>query len=181
MTFRSALLASAFAALALGACGNKTDTAANAPASAAPAAPAPAPAASPATPAPAGADAAARTYPKVDPATLSDASSAADVHNALIRPGYDRLTDAENKAPTTDAEWKTAAEGADMVTKGATLLTKGSRPPKGEADWVKFANAVAEKTKVTADHIAKKDSDDLVFSDGDIQEQCTNCHSKYRH
>jgi hypothetical protein len=178
MIVRSALFSTALAALALAGCTKPADKTAEAPAApVAPATPAPAPDATPA--APAGVDAAARNYPKVDPATLTDASTVADVHNALIRPGYDRLTDAENTAPTTDDGWKTASDGADMVIKGAGLLTKGSRP-KDQGEWVKFANAVAEKTKVTAANLAKKDSDDLVFSDGDIQDACTSCHQKYR-
>lgn len=178
MTRHSALLGAALAALALAACSKPTEKAADTAA-----APAEAPAAAPAadaTPA-AGAtdDAAANDFPAVDPATLTDASTVADVHNALIRPGYKRLTDAESTAPTTDAEWAAASEGADMVTKGATLLTQGSRPVD-QGDWIKFANAVVEKTKVTADNLAKKDADDLVFSDGDIQDACTSCHQKYR-
>jgi hypothetical protein len=173
---RSALFSTALAALALAGCTKPEDKTAEAPAApAAPVAPAP-----DATPAPGATDdAAANNFPAVDPATLTDASTVADVHNALIRPGYKRLTDAENAAPTTDAAWKEAADGADMVIKGAGLLTTGSRP-KDQGDWVKFANAVAEKTKVTAANLAKKDSDDLVFSDGDIQDACTSCHQKYR-
>ncbi len=167
------LIGAALAALALAACSKPTEKAADTPAPAT----TPAPDAAPAS----GAtdDAAANDFPAVDPATLTDASTVADVHNALIRPGYKRLTDAESTAPTTDAEWAAASDGADMVTKGATLLTQGSRPVDQD-DWVKFANAVVEKTKVTAAHLANKDAEDLVFSDGDIQEACTSCHQKYR-
>lgn len=176
MTNRSALFGAGLAALALAlaACSKPADTTAATPAApAAPAAPAPATPAATATVDP------ADNYPAVDPATLTDASTVADVHNALIRPGYKRLTDAEATAPTTDAAWKYASDGADMVIKGADLLTKGSRP-KDQGDWVKFAKAVGEKTKVTAANLAKKDADDLVFSDGDIQDACTSCHQKYR-
>jgi hypothetical protein len=176
---RSVLFSTAVAALALAGCSKPADKTAEAPAApAAPATtPAPAPDAAPAVPA--GVDAAARNYPKVDPASLTDASTVADVHNALIRPGYERLTDAENAAPTTDAAWKAVSDGVDMVNKGMDLLQTGSRP-KDQGDWIAFAKAVKEKTKGTADLVAKKNADDLVFADGDIQEACTNCHKKYR-
>jgi hypothetical protein len=175
---RPAFLCTALAALALAGCNKPADKTAEAPAApAAPVAPAPAPDATPA--APAGVDAAARNYPKVDPASLTDASTVADVHNALIRPGYDRLTDAENTPPTTDAAWKVVSDGVDMINKGMDLLQTGSRP-KDQGDWITFAKAVKEKTKGTADLVAKKNADDLVLTDGDIQDACTNCHKKYR-
>jgi hypothetical protein len=124
-------------------------------------------------------DPAASNYPKVDPASLTDASTIADVHNALIRPGYDVLTNAESTAPTDDAGWKAVADATDKIVKGLNLLTTGSRP-KDTGDFVKFANATAEKMKAVQATVAKKDGDNLVIVDGDAQEACTACHSKYR-
>lgn len=170
------LLAASLSVLALAAC---TKEKAPEPAVSASASPTEAAAAAPAAAPTSATDPAASNYPKVDPATLTDASTIADVHNALIRPGYDVLTNAESNAPADDAAWKATATAADNVVKGLNLLTKGSRP-KDTGDFVKFANAAADKMKVTIDHIAKKDADDLTFSDGDVQEQCTACHSKYR-
>lgn len=121
----------------------------------------------------------ARDFPKVDPATLTDASSVADVHNALIRPNYQMMTDAESTPPTDDAGWKALAEAPVGLAKGLTLLTTGSRP-KDQGDWVKFAKDAAEKVKGSADNIAKKKGEDLVVSDGDIQAVCDSCHAKYR-
>lgn len=121
----------------------------------------------------------ARDFPKVDPATLTDASSVADVHNALIRPSYQMMTDAEGAPPTDEAGWKALAEAPVGLSKGLALLTTGSRA-KDQGDWVKFANAAAEKVKASADNIAKRNAEDLVFSDGDIQTACESCHGKYR-
>lgn len=121
----------------------------------------------------------ARDFPKVDPTTLTDASSVADVHNALIRPSYQMMTDAEGAPPTDEAGWKALAEAPVGLSKGLALLTTGSRA-KDQGDWVKLANAAVEKVKVSADNIAKKNAEDLVFSDGDIQTACESCHSKYR-
>jgi hypothetical protein len=121
----------------------------------------------------------AREFPKVDPATLTDASPIADVHNALIRPGYQALTDAESTPPTDDAGWKALGASADGVVKGLGLLTTGSRP-KDTGEFVKFANAAAEKMKVVQATLAKKDGDSLVLVDGDVLEACNACHGKYR-
>jgi len=164
------LLAASLSVLALAACTKEKPPQEKAP-PAAEAAAAPTPDATPVDP--------ARDFPKVDPATLTDASTIPDVHNALIRPGYQALTDAESTPPTDDAGWKALGASADSVIKGLGLLTTGSRP-KDTGDFVKFANAAAEKMKAVQATVAKKDGDSLVLVDGDVLEACNACHGKYR-
>jgi hypothetical protein len=141
----------------------------------------PAPVASEAAPEPAPeATASGGAYEPFDPAQLSDASTIAEVHRALIRPGYDRLTAAESDAPTDEAGWKALSEGTDMIEKGLTLLTTGGRPKGDKADFIKLANAARDKIKPVRELIGQKTTDELVFKDGDLQEACTACHSRYR-
>jgi hypothetical protein len=165
------LLAASLSVLALAACTKEKPPAEKAPPAEASAAPSPDAAAAAVDP--------ARDFPKVDPATLTDASAIPDVHNALIRPGYQALTDAEATPPTDDAGWKALGASADNVVKGLGLLTTGSRP-KDTGDFVKFANAAAEKMKAVQATLAKKDGDSLVLVDGDVLEACNACHGKYR-
>jgi cytochrome c556 len=165
----------ALAALACltAACSPKTETAAapTAPA-AAPAAPAPAPAADATT-------MGAQVTEVVDPKTLTDASTARDIHNALIIPGSEALFAAENAPPKTEAEWTALQASAQKVIDGMDFMKKGTRP-QGRAEWTQFAQVVQDNTKITAAALAKKNADDMVFTDGDMMAGCTSCHQKFR-
>jgi hypothetical protein len=64
------------------------------------------------------------------------------------------------------------------VIHGAELLKSASRS-KG-AEWDATVNTVIAATKITANALAKKNADDLVFTDGDMMTGCTACHQKFR-
>lgn len=156
------LTAALLAGVLLAACSPKTETAA------APAAPAAAPVASSAAMAATAAG-----------AGLSDASTTAEIHNALIRPGSQALFDAESSPPQDEAGWAKLQAAAQQVIAGANMLKTGSRP-QGRAEWPTFADKVIAATKITADALAQKKADELVFTDGDMMEGCTGCHEKFR-
>jgi hypothetical protein len=155
----SSLLACSLAALMLAACAQPTEEAGDQPP-----APASAGAESPAAPAAAG---------------LSDASTTRDVHVALIIPGSNALFAAESAPPADDAAWPALQTAAQQVIDGAELLKTGSRP-EGRAEWIAHADAVIAATRVTAEALAAKNADDLVFTNGDMMTGCTACHQQFR-
>lgn len=117
--------------------------------------------------------------PTVDPATLTDASSVADVMHALVIPGSETLFAAETEgAPTDAAGWAKLRTATADVIHGAELLKSPSRS-KGAA-WDATADTVIAATKITAQALAKNSADDLVFTDGDMMAGCTSCHQQFR-
>lgn len=119
------------------------------------------------------------TFVAGDPAALNDASTPRDIHNALIIPGSEAMFAAENAAPTTDQEWADLHAASLKVIQGAELMKTGSRP-QGRAEWIAAADAVIANAKLGADDVAKKTTDNLVFTDGDMMGGCTSCHQKFR-
>ena len=61
---------------------------------------------------------------------------------------------------------------------GAELLKAPGRS-KG-TEWNDTLDTVIKATKTTAAALAKKNADDLVFTDGDMMAGCTACHQKFR-
>ena len=117
--------------------------------------------------------------PTVDPASITDASTVGDVMHAYVIPGSETLFAAETEgAPVDDAGWAKLQKGAADVIRGAELLKAPSRS-KGKA-WDETLNTVIKATKQTADALAKKNADDLVFTDGDMMQGCTACHQQFR-
>jgi hypothetical protein len=168
--------------LALAACSPKTETA-SAPAASTPA-PAAEPAPAPASLAPDVAAAAARgdadpRIPTVDPATINDTSSVGDVMHAYVIPGSETLFAQESgDPPKDDAAWATLQKATADIIKGAELLKAPGRS-KGPG-WDQTVDTVIKATKVSADKLARKNTDDLVFDDGDMMAGCTSCHQKFR-
>jgi len=164
--------------LALAACSPKTET------TAAAAAPVATPAPVPASQAPDVAAAAAKgdadpRIPTVDPASITDKSSVGDVMHAYVIPGSETLFAQESDdPPKDDAVWAKLQKATADIIKGAELLKAPGRT-KG-AGWNQTVDIVIKATKVSADKLAKKNADDLVFDDGDMMAGCTSCHQKYR-
>jgi hypothetical protein len=156
----------------LAACSPKTETA-TAPASSSPSA-------APDVAAAAAAGAGDPRIPTVDPATINEKSSVGDVMRAYVIPGSETLFAAESDdPPTDDAGWAKLQAAAQDIIKGAELLKASSRS-EGREGWVKAADTVITATKVTVEALAKKTTDELVFSDGDMMAGCTDCHQKFR-
>lgn len=163
---RSLLLASL---LVLAACSPTTETAtASAPASQAP------------DVAAAAAGKADPRIPTVDPATINDTSTTAAVMHAFVIPGSETLFAAESDDPPADeAGWLKLQKAAADVIHGTELLKADSRAG-GRAGWIKDADTVIAATRVTAEALAKKTTEDLVFTDGDMMTGCTACHQNFR-
>lgn len=123
--------------------------------------------------------------PEAAPATppsgpgLTDASTTRQIHDALIIPGSNLLFAAESEAPATDDAWAQVQDGAQKVLQGAELLKTGSRP-EGRAEWISAAETVIAATRTTAEALAQKNAEDLVFTNGDMMTGCTSCHQKFR-
>jgi len=113
------------------------------------------------------------------PAGLTDASTTREVHDALIIPGSNLLFAAESEAPATDEAWAAVQDGAQKVLEGAALLKTGSRP-EGRAEWIAAADTVIAATTTTAEALAQKNAEDLVFTNGDMMTGCTSCHQQFR-
>ncbi len=163
--------------LALSACAPKpaeTKAAEPAPAAAVPAAVAPDVAAAVAK-----GDADPR-IPTVDPKTITDASPTSDVMHAYVIPGSETLFAAETEdAPKDEAGWARLQKATQDVIKGAELLKQAPRSQHREG-WIKAADMVIAATKTSAANLAKKSTDDLVLTDGDMMTGCTECHQKFR-
>jgi hypothetical protein len=113
------------------------------------------------------------------PAAATDISTPRAVHEALIIPGSNLLFTAESEPPADDAAWAAVQAGAQQVIEGALALQ--SEPlAQGRADWSAFAQTVIDNTKLTAEALAQKNVDDLVFTNGDMMSGCTGCHQTYR-
>lgn len=167
--------------LLLAACAPAQDKPAQAPAPAS--APAPAPAAAevvaPDVAAAMASGAADPRVPTVDPASITDASTVGDIMHAFIIPGSETLFAAETEgAPADEAGWARLRKAAADVIHGAELLKTGARS-KGKA-WDATLDTVINATRVTAAALAKKNADDLVFTDGDMMAGCTACHQQFR-
>ena len=118
--------------------------------------------------------------PTVDPATINDDSSPADIMHACVIPGSEILFAQESAdPPATDAAWKTLQDAADAVIKGSDLLKTSARS-EGRQGWIEAANKVATGAKVSLDKFKQKKADDLVFDDGDMMAGCTACHQQFR-
>ena len=117
--------------------------------------------------------------PTVDPASISEKSTVGDVMHAFVIPGSETLFAAETEgAPADEAGWAKLEKGAADVIHGAELLKAPGRS-KG-TEWNDTLDTVIKATKTTAAALAKKNADDLVFTDGDMMAGCTACHQKFR-
>jgi hypothetical protein len=118
--------------------------------------------------------------PTVDPRTITDTSPTGDVMHAFVIPGSETLFAAETEdAPKDDAGWARLQKATQDVIKGAEML-KGAPRSQGREGWIKAADMVIAATKTSATNLAKKSTDDLVFTDGDMMAGCTECHQKFR-
>lgn len=117
--------------------------------------------------------------PTVDPATITDASSVADVMHAYVIPGSETLFAAESEDPPLTAEgWAKLRNATADIVKGCELLQAPSRS-KG-AGWNKTCDTVIAATRKTAASLDKQTIDELVFTDGDMMMGCTSCHQQFR-
>lgn len=117
--------------------------------------------------------------PTVDPASITDTSSVAEVMHAYVIPGSETLFAAESEGPPSDADgWAKLNKAAQDVITGAELLKTPSRSMGPE--WDATIDTVVNATKVTAEALAKNNADDLVFTNGDMMTGCTACHQKFR-
>jgi hypothetical protein len=116
--------------------------------------------------------------PTVDPASITDASTVADVMGAYVIPGSESLFAAESEAPADEAGWARLQKAAQDVITGCDLLKSPSRSMGPE--WDATCDTVIAATKQTADALAQKNADDLVFTDGDMMAGCTSCHQQFR-
>ncbi len=113
------------------------------------------------------------------PVPAGDLSTPRAVHDALIIPGSNLLFAAESEAPADDTGWAAVQAGAQQVIDGAALLQTEALA-QGRADWVVFAQTVIDNTKLTAEALAQNNTDDLVFTNGDMMTGCTGCHQAHR-
>jgi hypothetical protein len=117
--------------------------------------------------------------PTVDPATITDASSVADVMHAYVIPGSETLFAAESEdAPATDEGWARLRTAAQDVITGCEFLQHAQRS-KGP-EWNKMCDTVIAGAKATAADLDGKTTENLVFTDGDMMTGCTACHQKFR-
>ncbi len=164
------------ALIALSACTPKPEETAGAPQ---PATPSPASEIAPDVAASMAAGTGDPRIPTLDPASITDASSVGDVMHAFVIPGSETLFAAETEgAPADDAGWAKLQKGAADVIHGAELLKAPARS-KGKA-WDETLDAVISATRTTAEALARKNADDLVFTDGDMMAGCTACHQTFR-
>jgi hypothetical protein len=117
--------------------------------------------------------------PTIDPASITDTSTVGEVMHAFVIPGSETLFAAETEgAPADDAGWARLQKGAADVIHGAELLKAPGRT-KGK-EWDDTIDTVIKATRETAAALARKNADDLVFTDGDMMAGCTACHQKFR-
>jgi hypothetical protein len=117
--------------------------------------------------------------PTVDPATITDASSVADVMHAYVIPGSETLFAAESAdAPKDDTGWAKLRTAAQDIVTGCQMLQKAPRS-KG-AGWNKTCDTVMAAVKTSAADLDKKTTENLVFTDGDMMAGCTSCHQQFR-
>ena len=117
--------------------------------------------------------------PTVDPASITDQSSVADVMHAFVIPGSETLFAAESEeAPADEAGWARLVKATQDVIHGCELLQQSGRS-KGPA-WDQTCDTVITATKQTAEALAQNSADDLVFTDGDMMGGCTSCHAQFR-
>lgn len=118
--------------------------------------------------------------PTVDPASITDQSTTADVMHAYVIPGSETLFAAESEdSPTDDVGWAKLRTAAQNVITGAEMLKAPSRA-QGRDGWVKAADMVIAATRTSAKALAQNKADELVFTDGDMMTGCTECHQKFR-
>ena len=118
--------------------------------------------------------------PTVDPTSITGASSTGDVMHAYVIPGSETLFAAETEdAPKDDAGWARLEKATRDVIKGAELLNAAPRS-QGREGWIKAAEMVIAATKTSSANLAKKSTEDLVLTDGDMMAGCTECHQKFR-
>jgi dienelactone hydrolase len=117
--------------------------------------------------------------PTVDPATITDRSSVADVMHAYVIPGSETLFAAESEPPAKAEDWAKLRTAAQDVITGAELLKSPERA-QGRDGWIKSADTVIAATKQTAKALSGNNAEDLVFTDGDMMAGCTDCHQKFR-
>lgn len=117
--------------------------------------------------------------PTVDPATITDKSTTADVMHAYVIPGSETLFAAESEAPTNAEAWSRLRTAAQDVITGAELLKSPERA-QGRDGWIKASDIVIAAAKQTAKALSENSIDDLVFTDGDMMAGCTECHQKFR-
>ncbi|HEV7691184.1 MAG TPA: hypothetical protein VGO52_10190 [Hyphomonadaceae bacterium] len=117
--------------------------------------------------------------PTVDPATINEKSSVADVMHAYVIPGSETLFAAESEdAPKDDAGWAKLRSAAQDVITGCKFLTDPGRS-KG-AGWNKACDTVVAGAKATGKDLDTKTTENLVFTDGDMMTGCTSCHQNFR-
>jgi hypothetical protein len=114
-----------------------------------------------------------------NPYGVSAASTVADVHALLIRPGSDRLYAAESDAPASDDGWKSVEAAAQKLADGADLLAVGPRA-RDQGDWVRLSKAVADNARKSLAAAQKKDVEALADADGTFTGYCEDCHKTYR-
>ena len=117
--------------------------------------------------------------PTVDPATINDKSTTADVMHSYVIPGSETLFAAESEAPTNAEAWARLRTAAQDVITGAELLKSPERA-RGRDGWIKASDTVIAAAKQTAKALGENNADDLVFTDGDMMAGCTECHQKFR-
>jgi hypothetical protein len=117
--------------------------------------------------------------PTVDPASINDKSSIADVMHAYVIPGSETLFAAESEdAPKDDAGWAKLRSAAQDVITGCQFLKSPGRS-KGEG-WNKTCDTVVAAAKATGKDLDTKTTENLVFTDGDMMTGCTSCHQQFR-
>lgn len=117
--------------------------------------------------------------PTVDPASINETSTVADVMHAYVIPGSETLFAAETEdAPKDDAGWAKLRSAAQDIITGCDFLKKAPRS-KGEG-WNKTCDTVVTAVKATQKDLDAKTTENLVFTDGDMMAGCTSCHQQFR-
>jgi hypothetical protein len=80
--------------------------------------------------------------------------------------------------PRSDEEWARVAQAAWVVTESANALMIGNRP-KDTADWMTFAQGLADTGLRAARAAEAHDADALFTAGSDVYLACTACHNTY--
>jgi len=102
-------------------------------------------------------------------------------------PNSNVIFDVQTKKPADDAAWKAVensamaiAETANLITLPGRLREDGKPVPVGNADWIKFSNALIPAAQACLKAAQAKNADAVGDCTNDLSDSCSNCHDVYR-
>ena len=91
------------------------------------------------------------------------------------------LTEAgeQDLSPKTEAEWDAVENGAATVAEVGNLLMLPGRAPEGEADWIKYSQALTAAGLKAQKSVLARDKQGVFDTGGEIYQACVACHQQY--